>query len=319
MKMRLVLAAALVAAAAAALPAQAAGSKDVRPALTGVMVISGSKTGYVPIEVSKDVKLADPFVKKHRGAVTVTGGGEAAGFALVHDDGEALLLGGRSKAFAPFVKEHGIAVSTLKPRPDDGVLYTVPTGSYRLYLITGGKPTTVRLQFLGAAGSSRLSPTVHVQSVVQRADLAAAVPGPVGGVHSGGGAVTLTTPVLQFSLARLDTSVHTETVKRSCHYFGKPAGPQPYGPACAAPAEGSPVVIGGGSAFLISAEGVGSQSFYGWSASLTTSRTGKPIRADLASGVSYTTAGTVSGGDYAQYWLSLDPAPKPATSGTATR
>lgn len=299
----------LVAVAVLAAPsAQAAAPSNAAPMLTGTVVISGTKTGYVPITVSKDVKLGDPFVTKYRDAVTVTGGGEAAGFALVHDDGDALLLGGRSEAFAPYVKDHGIAVNTLVPRPDDGVTFAVPEGTYRLYLITGGKPTTVRLQFLGAAGSARLAPTVPVESVVQQADLSTAAPGPVGGVYSGGGAVTLTTPVLQFSLARLDTAAHTESVQRYCHYYGKPKGPQPYGPTCAALAEEAPVVVGGGSVFVRSAEGVGPQSFYGWSASLTTSRTRSPIRADLASGISYTTGGVVTSGDYTQFWLSLDPA-----------
>lgn len=89
----------------------------------------------------------------------------------------------------------------------------------------------------------------------------------------------------------------------------------PRGPSltarCAAPAEDSPVVSdsAGGSTFLLSDEGVGAQSFYGWNASLTTSRTGEPVKADIASGVNYTTAGIVTSGDYTQYWLSLDGAP----------
>jgi hypothetical protein len=120
----------------------------------------------------------------------------------------------------------------------------------------------------------------------------------------------LTTPVLQFSLSRLDTSAHTESIQRYCYFLGdKPTGPQPYGPACAAPAENAPVVFDGGSTFLISDEGVGPQSFYGFSSSLTTSGTGEPIKADISAGVNYTTAGVVTGGDYTQYWLSLNGAP----------
>ena len=141
------------------------------------------------------------------------------------------------------------------------------------------------------------------------------------GARSGGrglqrrGAVTLTTPILQFSLSRLDTSAHTESVQRYCYFLGdKPIGPQPYGPACAAPAEDSPVVLdsAGGSTFLLSDEAVGPQSLYGWNASLTTSRTGEPTKADIASGVNYTTAGVVTSGDYTQYWLSLNGAPQAA-------
>lgn len=286
--------------AAAAAPREA-------PTLSGTVTLSGSQPGYVPVTVSHDMSLGNPFVTKYRDAVTVKGGGGAAGFALVEDGLRgAILLGGRSKAFEPFVKEHGVAISSLNPSPSDGATFAVPAGSYRLYLITGGKPTTVTLRFLGGTGSSRLTPTTSVDSVVQQSGLEVLVPGPAGGVYSAGGAVTLTTPVLQFSLSRLDTDVHTETVKRHCYYFGKPSGPQPYGPACAAPAETDPVVVGGGSIWIISAEGLG-QSFYGWNASLTTSRgTDEAVEADLAAGVSYTSGGLVTGGDYAQYWLSLD-------------
>jgi hypothetical protein len=306
----------LVGMIAALMPSAGAATAAKPTVLTRTLTLTGSQTGYVPVTVVKDMQLGDPFVTKYRDAVSVTGGGDAAGFALIEDglNGQ-ILLGGRSEAFAPYVKDHGIAVNSLNPNPQDGATYTVPAGSYRLYLITGGKPTTVTLRFLGGTGSSRLTPTKTVESVVQQVDLTSPAPGPAGGVYSGGGAVTLTTPVLQFSMSRLDTAAHTETLKRYCYYFGKPTGPQPYGPTCAAPAETAPIVIGGGSAFVISAEGVGPQSFYGWNASLTTSRSGEPINADIASGISYASAGVVTGGDYTQFWLSLDaPAARPAAS-----
>lgn len=285
---------------------------SAKPAvLTETVTISGSQAGYVPVTVAKDMKLGDPFAAKYRGVVTVTGGGDAAGFALVQDGLKGqVLLAGRSEAYAPFVEKFGVPVNSLNPDLADGAEFTIPAGDYRLYLITGGKPTSVTIKFLGGSGSSRLAPTTKVESVVQQVDLASPVSGPVGGIYSGGGAVTLTTPVLQFSLSRLDTSAHTESVQRYCYFLGdKPTGPQPYGPACAAPGEDDPVVFDGGSTFLISDEGVGPQSFYGFNSSLTTSGTGEPIKADVGAGVSYTTAGVVTGGDYTQYWLSLNGAP----------
>jgi hypothetical protein len=306
----------LAAPAQAGGPAPRAGATATPAVLTGSVTLAGTDTGFIPVTVTKDMQLGNPFVTTNRGAVTVTGGGEAAGFALIQDGLKGpILLGGRSEAFAPYVKDHGIAVNSLNFNPDDGATFAVPAGDYRLYLITGGKPTTVTLKFIGGTGSSALAPTTKVESVVQQVDLTTPVPGPVGGVYSGGGAVTLTTPVLQFSLNRLDTSVHTESVTRYCYYLGdKPTGPQAYGPACAAPAEGAPVIFDPSpSTFIISAEGVGPQSFYGWNASLTTSTSGEPIRADIANGVNFTTAGTVTSGDYTQYWLSLDGAPAAPT------
>jgi hypothetical protein len=299
----------LVGMAAAAVPSAAAARAAAPPALTKSVTVTSSETGFVPVTATRDMMLGDPFVTKYRGAVTIGGGGQVAGFALVADDASGpILVGGRSEAFRPYVKDHGVAVTNLRPDPDDGATYAVPTGSYRLYLITGGKPTTLTLRFLDGEGQSRLTPTERVDSIIQQRDLTSAVPGPAGAVYSGGGATTLTTPILQFSMNRLDTAAHTESVQRYCYYFGKPTGPQPYGPACVAPAEDDPVVFDpGGFIFVRSAEGIGPQSFYGWNASLTTSRTGDPIKATIASGVSYTTAGVVTQGDYSQFWLSLDP------------
>lgn len=297
-------------AGAAPAPAAAAGKAAV---LTQTVTISGSQAGYVPVTVTKDMKLGNPFATRYRGAVTVTGGGDSAGFALIQDGLKGpILLGGRSEAYGPYVKDNGIPINNLNFDNDDGAEFGVPAGDYRLYLITGGKPTTVTLKFLGGSGSSRLSPTTKVESVVQQVDLTTPAPGPVGGVYSGGGAVTLTTPVLQLDLHRLDTSVHTESVQRSCFYLGaKPTGPLAYGPACVAPGEDNRLILdsAGGSTFLRSDEGVGPQSLYGFSASLTTSRTGEPIRADIAAGINFTTAGVVTSGDYTQYWLSLDGIP----------
>lgn len=302
-------------AASGAVPAAAA--PEDRALLTGTVTITGTQTGFVPVTVPKDMSLGDPFITKYRTAVTVTGGGAAAGFALIEDDLEgAVLVGGRSPAYEPYVKKHGIPVSGLlgKARPDakpfDGT-YAVPPGSYRLYLVTGGEPTTVTLRFIGASGSSRLTPTVRTDSVVQGSPMDVLVPGPVGGVYSGGGAATLTTPVLQFGLNTLDTDAHTETVQRYCFYVGtKPMGPQAYGPACVAPAEDGGVAFApGGTTFLISDEGVGQASYYGFSASLTTSRgTEEPVEADLATGTNFTSGGLVTGGDYSQFWISLNPA-----------
>lgn len=319
-KLRLyLLAGAFVASAGA--PAAAAPAEPA--ALTGTVTISGSQDGFVPVTVTKDMSLGNPFVTKYRDAVTVAGGGEAAGFALVEDGLQGVvLLGGKSEAFAPSIQKSGIPVSSLnRAEPDDGVTFAVPAGSYKLYLVTGGKPTTVTMRFIGGTGSSRLAPTTSADAVVQTGPLDALAPGPLGGVHGGGGAVTLTTPVVQFSLNRFDTSVHTETVLRYCFYLGgKPSGPQPYGPACTAPGENHAVVFDpGGETFIVSDEGVGDASFYGYSGSLTTSGgTEEAVEADLAAGLSLTSGAAVTATDYTQFWLSLSPAAAPAPAAGST-
>lgn len=308
----------LLTAVAVALAAGVAAPSSAAPAakpavLAGTVTISGSQDGFVPVRVPKDMSLGNPFLTKYRNGVTVTGGGDAAGFVLVEDGLEGVvLIGGKSTAFAPAVERSGIPVSSLnRGERDDGLTYAVPAGSYKLYLVTGGKPTTVTLRFIGGTGSSRVAPTTRTQPVVQSGPLDALVPGPVGGVYGGGGAVSLTTPVVQFSLNRFDTSVHTETVLRYCFYAGsQPTGPQPYGPACAAPAENDAVAFDpGGETFIVSDEGVDQASFYGFSGSLTTTGgTEEVVDAELAAGLSLTSGGAVTSSDYTQFWLSLAPA-----------
>ncbi len=100
---------------ALAQPVSAAATPE---ALTGTVTISGTQTGYVPVTVTTDMKLPDPFINTNRGAVTVTGGGDSAGFALIQDGLKGpILLGGRSEAYEPYIKDHGIPVNTLSTTP----------------------------------------------------------------------------------------------------------------------------------------------------------------------------------------------------------
>lgn len=184
----------------------------------------------------------------------------------------------------------------------------VPKGSYRLYLITGGKPTTVTLRFGGLAGASRLQPTDRTVSSSQGGPLTATVPGPVGAVHSGGYETRLTTPFVQFWFNRVDAAAHTETVNRICLFKGKPTGPMPYGPACATP-DGLGVNVGLSATTVHSDEYIGDEQYFSYGITrLSTVDPDNPVTDDFGGGASVTSpASLITRTDYGQFWFELNP------------
>lgn len=295
--------------AAAAPPAPAKA-----PALTGTVTLSGSESGFVRVIVPKETSLGDPFVDKHRNAITVTGGGVAAGFALIEESlTRTTIVGGHSAGFAEaYVPRAGEAVINLDleaKRTADSALI-VPKGSYRLYLVTGGKPTTVTLRFGGLSGASRLKPTQRTVSSSQGGPLTASAPGPVGVVHSGGYETRLTTPFVQFWFNRVDAAAHTETVNRICLFKGKPTGPMPYGPACATP-DGLGVNVGFSATTVHSDEVVGDEQYFSYGVTrLSTADPAKPVSDVFGGGASVTSpASLITRTDYGQFWFELNAAP----------
>lgn len=309
--------------AALAVPSAAGPAEPAR--LTGIVTISGSATGYVPVVVAKDAVLPGGLGPEARNAQRVTGGGKFAGFALVQDglDG-AVIIGGHSRASAADALERGEFTGNFGP-DQTGSDFAVPAGSYRLYLITDGQPTTVTLRFAGLAGESGLVPTVPTRAVVQTVPLASAGPAPAGAVYSGGGEATVTTPFVNFYVNKLATQVHTESVFRSCFYLEAPTGPMPYGPGCAS-VDADGASFGDGAVFPISSESVTPSTFYNFGgvfARIVVDGADQITR-PFGAGASVTTVSAVAETDYTQAWLQLDAAPgkpaapRPAASDPAT-
>lgn len=299
-----VLAAAVV--AAVVTPAAAAPAKP--PTLTGTVTVAGSTTGYVSVVLAKAAVLAAGLGPEAAAAVRVSGGGAFAGFALKSEVHEGpFIVGGHSPASAPDADNPEVLTINYGSGGLGGD-YELPAGKYRLYLITGGKPTTVRLKFRGLSGTSRLQPTTPTRAVVNGGPLPATAPVPGAGVvYAGGYAVNMTTPFVQFFVNKLDTEVHTETVNRSCLYIGhQPGGPMPYGPTCASVTESGPA-FGDGFVFPVSDENVSGGAYYSWGgAAFRVREDADEITQDYGGGFSVTTASIVRATDYSQVWLELE-------------
>lgn len=305
----------LVAATGAAVPSAGAAAPANPALLTGTTTISGSTTGYVPVVLPRDAVLPAALGAEGAAAIRVTGGGGFAGFALKsEDDPEGpLIVGGHSPASAPSAERP----EELTINYGSGGLggdYTLPAGKYRLYLLTGGKPTTVTLKFRGLAGSSRLKPTRATKAIVNGGPHTATAPvSGVGGVYASGYDVKMTTPFVQFFINKLDAEVHTETVNRSCLYIGqRPSGPMPYGPTCASITQQG-AAFGNGIVFPVSDENLSGGAYYFWGGIAIRVRDGADeVTQDYGGGFSVTTASVVRATDYSQVWLELDAPPSRA-------
>lgn len=279
---------------------------ESRPARLGATVtVSGTANGSVPVVVPREARLGNPFITRLRSSVTITGGGEIAAFALLSDDPEGTkIVGGYSAATQEIAQKIGAFVLDLgdeAQRTRDGE-FVVPPGRYRLHLITGGKPTTVVLRLGGLSGATRLSPTQRSAAVVHGDALTATTPLS----YSGGHATRTRTPFLQFSVAKVGLSAHTESVGRSCFYIGRPSGPNPYGPACASPPDGSRgPLLGSGAAFVVSDEFVGQGTYLQYGGVHLRTTDGSVVRSDVGAGFSFTGGALVDDAHYAHVWLPL--------------
>lgn len=310
----LLTAVAVVTAAALAQPSAAAATPKA-PALSGTVVISGSTTGYVEVTVPKQAVLPAGLGADAVAAIRITGGGGFAGFALATNEADGpLIVGGHAPASAP-TPERPEVLAVNYGSGEFGNDFTIPAGRYRLYLITGGKPTTVTLKLRGLTGKSSFKPTVPTRAVVQGGPLAAATSAEqVGGIYSGGHTAQLTTPFLQFYVNKLDAEVHTETAYRPCFFIGRPTGPMPYNPACAS-VEQQKVNFGQGTLFPVSDENLFGGAYYTWGGVLArVLGDADEITQEFGGGMAVTTASLIRGTDYSQVWLELNAPAKPATA-----
>lgn len=300
----------------AVLAAPSASASAPRPgaakALTGTVTLSGTTDGYVPVTLSRTARLGDPFFAGRRSSVDVSGGGRLAGFALVRDGNTgAAIVGGHSDYTAATAGEFGDFLLDVGPGAEarrEGPDLVLAPGSYRLYLVTSGKPTTVTLRFGGLPRSSRLSPTVRTASILNGGP-ARLDPKETKLVYSSGYDVRLPGPALFFSVFALKTSIHTETVTEYCFYDSKPQGASPYLPGCVS-GDGT---FGSGARFIYSDEYAGDLQSISTAGGLV-ARIPKG-GGDFAAGLNVTTGSVVTDTDYAQVWLVLDASAKPSRTG----
>lgn len=293
---------ALAAPTSSAAPAPAAAAAAKPAALTGTVTLSGSSAGYAPLTVLKRLVLPDPFITTQRSAISVTGGGRMSGFALVKDGLGNGIIGGRSAYTNEYTDKAAVFVLGIGPEADyeagDNGGFVVEPGSYRLYLITDGKPTTVRLAFRGGTGGTlALKPTVKTKEVVQ---VSGASPGTGPGVHTAG-FDTPAGPSVHFSVAAFKTDAHAESVLSKCFFLRKPSGSNPYLPGCPSTAGDS----GLQTVQPVSDENPNESTYYFTYFALI------PRAGHYASGVNYSSVSLLTESHYAHYFLDLN-APAPA-------
>jgi hypothetical protein len=228
--------------------------------------------------------------------VKVYGGGKMSGFALVATGSrDFALVGGRSDFTTSYTDDNGVFVMALgqDAARDKSGSFVIPAGAYRLYLIADGKHTSVTLGFDGLRGRQSLTPTTKKRILTQGGN-PRLTPNESGVVFSEGYGVAVDGPTLHFAITALRTKVHTETSDSWCFYFRDPQGPNPYLPGCPST---------NGSAFwfhrLVSSERTDGFTYVSYSAVRLTAP------GEYGSGVGIVTGSTVTGADYAQYWLAL--------------
>ena len=195
--------------------------------LAGRTVLSGSATGKVAVRLDTPATFTVPG-HDLPGSVQVSGPGRLAGLALVADGTDPdriMLTAGRVSTGigdSVLASSHSAALTGGTPT------WTLPAGSYWLYLIADGAPVTVTLTLDGPPGSTTLTPTVPVSSRI-------AQPQPrylPQGSQTGGELGTLTGPGL---VLQLTTTLHPLTVAQNlmhCLYLGQNAHTALHAPGC---------------------------------------------------------------------------------------
>lgn len=270
-------------------PAEAAAAP---PSLAATTTITGTRAAAVSVRLTRPAVLRDPLtVPGAASDVVVTGGGGGfAGFVLRSADGRLVFAGGRlvgpaaSRTFVTPVGEVG----------DGSGAWRLPAGTYRLYLLTAGGPTTVRLRLHGLSGSVRLAPASPRAFTLASPAPALAVPDPVAAkpVYSVGGTTTVNGSTLSWSFLYHVHDVHTETDYWACTFLGKPTSPAPYAPGCIGGARDNQATH-----LLYSDEHVGRATHYLMSSN-------QPLPAgDLGQGVWMATATPATEIGYTHFWL----------------
>lgn len=233
-RLRSALAAALL---ACALPVPAAlAASPARVALAGTTIVSGTRSAGIPVRLTRPATLRDPLLADGAaGDVVVTTTGRFAAVVLVQERAAELdrivMIAGRSP-------DSSRKLTFAYPASGfvGGAAWKLPAGDYRLYLVTDGKPATVRLRLLGLTGTTRLAPRTPVGATT--AFPAAAVDtAPARAVYAvGADRKAAAARTLFFSMFFAAYPAHVDTVYSNCFYFERPLGPAPYLPGCPDPA-----------------------------------------------------------------------------------
>lgn len=154
----------------------AAADQATEPAeFAHITTVAGEQPGFLPVRLPRPATVSLDLKDGRAGGfefVEVEGDGRLQGFWLVDDPVERsaqLLVLRKAPARGTFGDERTMAFSRIET--DDGVVacgsncdVNLPTGDYRLYLITDGGPTAITVQLDGLTGEADLAPTEPVNA-----------------------------------------------------------------------------------------------------------------------------------------------------------
>jgi len=209
----------------------ASASKPAPPIeLAGITRITGTKPGYVSVNVPKTVRLRNPLLGGKD--VHVEGRGDFVGFALVPERPSAqdhTLLGGRlpeSAGRRMFLFDVGsfFADSIIRK------WIHVHKGEYRLYLLPGKAYAEVELRIDGLQGGLEVQATHEVQYKAGITKTKYSSPGH--NYYSAGGTSSLGGRGLVFGTVWMNTALHGVTNADVCFWRNQPQDPAGYGPNC---------------------------------------------------------------------------------------
>lgn len=206
------------------------------PALAGVTVVSGSRTGSVFVSVPQAASVSiQPSAK------SIAGNGRAAGALLVAVDPGPKKRTTYALTRIAFCAAAGCV--TDKTRSAEFAFYDgdyddeelrVPAGRYVLYVIADGAPVSVTMKFRGLAGSTRITPTGPADFGVGPPPVAI-TEGTTGAVYSAGKATDMSGPgSFSLSALRIASDNWAAGPVTTCLYDRKPPQTVGFGPGCPA-------------------------------------------------------------------------------------
>ncbi|MBA2726232.1 MAG: hypothetical protein H0U53_09600 [Actinobacteria bacterium] len=211
------------------------------PAIAGETIITGTSSGYIDVRVPKPVSLDTSFDESN--SLEVQGRrGALSGFAMIalNEEGDLAeisgcpgptngLMGGQLWQGAEVVdfvmglnRWNLDAVQCYEERT------TLQAGSYRLYLLANGSPTTVTIRFRGLTGKRVLRPTTTTRFVQER-------PRPVvdgTNLYSNGALYDSDRHRLSFHALMLITDPHLAGEFNFCYYDDPPQREIAFAPGC---------------------------------------------------------------------------------------
>jgi hypothetical protein len=183
------------------------------PTLAGTTVIAGSKPARVRVVVPHAARLPTLSTPDFgQGAWSATGGGRFLGFVLrpagapVTGDTPTVVGGKLNHCYAPAcqpaaVTEQRIDVFSFAANPAGG--FTIPAGTYDLYLLADGAPVKLTLKLAGLSGTTTLRPSGPVAAKIDSPAPALAIGGQGAAFFTAGSVSPIGAPGGMFFLSAL--------------------------------------------------------------------------------------------------------------------